>query len=253
MQRIKWLAIFILIVSTFAYAQVDMEHVVGVWLFDEGKGDEAADSSDYGHDGQITNAEWTDGKFGNALEFDGDGKVQVESTPELSLGEQLTMMAYFNTQALSDWHQIIAKNNEYLLRIDTPGEGSAMSAFVNLDGGWEPRASANVPEEDTWIHFTAVYDSDEGLLLLYVDGLPAGQSARAGNPNPNNEPVTFGTWNDGSRFIGMIDEVAIFDVALEEEDILSIATDGIETYLGGGLSVQSSGKLTTTWGNLKKR
>lgn len=253
MQRITWLSIFILSMSTFAHAEVDMEHVVGVWLFDEGAGNETADSSDYGHDGQITNAEWTDGKFGSALEFEGNGKVQVESTPELSLGEQLTMMAYFNAQALSDWHQMIAKDNEYLLRIDPPGEGGAMSAFVNLDGGWEPRASATVPGKDVWIHFAAVYDSDEGQLFVYVDGVLAGQSGRAGNPNPNNEPVTFGTWNDGDHFIGMIDEIAIYDVVLEAEDILSIATDGLEEFLGGELSVRFSGKLTTTWGNLKRR
>ena len=36
-----------------------------------------------------------DGKFGKALEFDGGQWVSIESTPELQVGEELTMMAWF--------------------------------------------------------------------------------------------------------------------------------------------------------------
>ena len=35
------------------YAQIDQKAIVGVWLFDEGKGDTASDSSGNGHDGKI--------------------------------------------------------------------------------------------------------------------------------------------------------------------------------------------------------
>ena len=35
------------------YAQIDQKAIVGVWLFDEGKGDTALDSSGNGHDGKI--------------------------------------------------------------------------------------------------------------------------------------------------------------------------------------------------------
>tara|TARA_B100000749_G_C18019868_1_gene298801 strand:+ start:250 stop:444 length:195 start_codon:yes stop_codon:yes gene_type:complete len=35
------------------YAQIDQKAIVDVWLFDEGKGDTASDSSGNGHDGKI--------------------------------------------------------------------------------------------------------------------------------------------------------------------------------------------------------
>lgn len=174
------------------YAAAGPEGVVGVWLLDEGRGDTAADSSENKHDGTIIGAKWVDGKFGKALSFEGAGEVRIESTEKLQLGEALTMMAYFNTRALSDWHQIIAKDAEYLLRIDPPAEGTRMSAFVNLTGNWEPRASAFIPSKDTWYHFAAVYSSKSGLLTVYVDGVNSGQSGRAGKPNPGAAPVTFG-------------------------------------------------------------
>ena len=55
-------------------AELDPKTVVGMWLFDEGKGDTAVDSSENGNDGELVNGpKWVkDGQFGSALEFDGN-------------------------------------------------------------------------------------------------------------------------------------------------------------------------------------
>ena len=47
-----------------------LDDAVGIWLFDEGKGGVAADTSGNGNDGEITGAKWAEGKFGDALEFE---------------------------------------------------------------------------------------------------------------------------------------------------------------------------------------
>ena len=71
------LMLVILIVLSLMFAdtstaEFDLETVVGMWLFDEGKGNTAADSSENGNDGKFENdPKWTkDGKFGSGLEFD---------------------------------------------------------------------------------------------------------------------------------------------------------------------------------------
>ncbi len=252
MLRLTWVLIFLFVPVLFASSAVKPENFVGVWLFDEGKGDIIDDSSGNGHEGKMQAAKWTDGKFGKALLFEGAGEVKINSTEKLNLGDKFTMMAYFYANATVDWHQIIAKNNEYLLRIDPPGEGKNMSAFVFIAGGWEPRASAGVPDTKTWIHFAATYDAKTTFLTVYVDGEKKGQSARAGKPAANNEPVTFGHWGGGSRFQGIIDDVAILNVVLEQQDIKNIAENGLKTVLGVQ-SVQSVGKLASTWGDVKYR
>ena len=252
MKKLACVMIFVFASVIAAQAEIDPSSIVGVWLLDEGSGDVAADSSGNGNDGVVDGATWADGKFGGGLLFEDAGGVAIESTGMLQLGDQLTLMAYFSAQALDDWHQLIAKNNEYLLRIDPPGEGGNMSSFVNLDGGWEPRSSAGVPEMDTWTHFAAAYNSADGKLLTYVNGELIGQSDRVGNPGPGDDPVTIGHWNDGSNFVGVIDEVAIFNVALGAEDILEIATNGLQGLLAGSASVQPADKLASTWGDLKK-
>ncbi len=49
-------------------------------------------------------------------------------------------------------------------------------------------------------------------------------------------------------FDGLIDEVALFNVALGHDDIQTIIKRGLEQIS----AVDLSGKLATTWGHLKK-
>lgn len=233
-------------------AKLDPETAMGVWLFDENRGNTAEDSSGKEHHGTLDGANWTDGKFGTGLEFDGGQSVSIESTPELQLSSEFTMMAWFFATDIASWRQLIAKNAEYLLRIDTPAEQNKMSAFVHL-GGWEPRASARVPELDKWIHFAATYDENKNSeqLVVYVDGKQAGASTRVGSPTGTSNPVTIGRWNNGSYFFGIIDEVAIFNTVLSEADLGTIMEHGLDKALGGVAAVDASNKLATTWGTLK--
>lgn len=232
--------------------KIDPETAVGVWLLDEGAGKTTKDSSGLGHDGTINGAKWKDGKIGKGLEFDGAQWVTIESTPELQLGDELTMMAWFYATDISTWRQLIAKSDEYLLRIDPPQEGNRMSAFVKPGGSWEPRASAHVPDEKKWIHFAATYDINKKSehLVVYVNGKQAGVSTRPGKTAATANPVELGKWGGGSHFVGIIDEAAIFNVVLSEDDIATIVEHGLAKALGG-LDVEPTNTLAITWAALK--
>jgi hypothetical protein len=254
------MVVCLLILSGFGstVSAIELDTIVGAWLMDEGAGDTVKDSSKYGHDGQINGgAKWVDGKFGEALEFKGAQWVSIPSTPELQIGDQLTMMAWFFAKDISTWRQLIAKSDEYLLRIDPPQEGNRMSAFVKAQGNWEPRASAFVPKKEEWIHFAATYDAkpkeNANHLKVYVNGVQSGSSTRPGKVAPTVNPVEIGRWGGGSYFVGIIDEIAIFNVVLSEKEIQSVMNLGLEKILTGGADVKPSGKLTTQWGALKRR
>ena len=67
----KAVAIFIglvfmgLVLTNLSYAAIDLESVVGVWLFDEGIGNTAADTSGNDNDGEFVNdPKWVQGIFG---------------------------------------------------------------------------------------------------------------------------------------------------------------------------------------------
>ena len=233
-----------------ARAAVDPEAAVGVWLMDEDGGHTATDSSGRDFEGVLHGAEWAAGKFGSALKFDGVSWVSIPDHPDLEVGDQLSMMAWLFVEDIGDWRQLISKHEEYLLRIDPPGGGNTMSAFVHAAGGWEPRASANGPNTEEWTHFAATYDreaaGDTDHLKVYVNGSLAGKSMRPGDISAGGGVVEIGRW--GST--GIIDEVAIFNVALEEADIADIAENGLHVELGG-LPVNPTGRLAIAWAALK--
>ena len=246
------ISLFLIVLASISFAKIDPETAVGVWLMEEGGGNTTADSSGLDHEGQLNGAKWVDGKFGKALEFKGGQWVSIPSTPELQIGDQLTMMAWFFATDIKDWRQLIAKSDEYLLRIDPPQEGNRMSAFVKPNGAWEPRASARVPDLKKWTHFAATYDSKakNEHLKVYVDGVQSGVSARPGKVTATGNDVEIGRWGGGSFFVGTIDEAAIFNVVLEEADIQTIMDKGLEDALGG-LAVSPKDKLATRWGKIK--
>jgi hypothetical protein len=80
--RFLWIGVVVLfiagVLTASSYARIDPKTCLGMWLFDEGKGDIAKDKSGMGNDGTITgNPKWVDGKFGKALSFNGAESVSM--------------------------------------------------------------------------------------------------------------------------------------------------------------------------------
>jgi len=94
MKRLTVIWISFLIISLMfagqSYAKIDTKTVIGVWLFDEGGGEVAQDSSINGNDGTLNGPEWTNvSKFGGALEFNG-----TDAYIEFATGELTDMVIY---------------------------------------------------------------------------------------------------------------------------------------------------------------
>ena len=94
---------------------------------------------------------------------------------------------------------------------------------------------------------------DGVTLTLYLDGEKL-TSAGGAEVFYDEHVVRIGAQPNPiwSWFDGFIDEVAYFNEALQQEDIQFIMNDGLET-VAGMTSVEPSGKLTRTWGELKLR
>jgi hypothetical protein len=106
------------------------------------------------------------------------------------------------------------------------------------------------PKDGTWYHVAAVYTGEEAQI--YVDGVLSAKQGFAADIADTDAPVVIGTnYPTGIQPVeGIIDEAAIFSVALEEEDINTIMTEGLEAAIGI-LAVEPSDKLALTWGDLK--
>lgn len=239
-----------LILTSISYAGIDPQSIVGIWLFEEGKGDVVSDSSSNGNDGEIVGAEWVEGKIGKGLEFDGTNHVEIpasESTDDYMEG--FTYLLWVkptapppnaNTRLIErDWHnpaiQISNANSFYGSTVI--GGGLDNSAVTG--GTWEM---------DQWSFVALTYDGT--TLSLYVDSEMV-EDLEVAEPDFTKDnaqgAIRLAAWKDpGWDFRGVLDEVGVFNVALVEDDIKSIFNDGLSPA-----AVSPKAKLTTIWGQIK--
>ena len=237
-------------------AKIDLETVVAMWLFDEGKGDVAVDSSGNGHDGKFEGKpKWVDGKFGKVLEFNGtDSYVKVPDFTSPSEAITVTAWAKSPTPTWNDHGWIVERRPSFIIH---PNRGEKTVAWCVGNGGWNVpngwKAGAAGPDDITkWHMYTGTYDSSTGEWKLYIDGeLKNTLSCNKVKITATPGPLHIGLDSCcGLRFgSGVVDEVAIFNVALAEEDIKEIMTKG----LTGMTAVSPKEKLSTTWGYIKAR
>ena len=98
--------------------------------------------------------------------------------------------------------------------------------------------------------YTTTFDSKTGKWAIYIDAEEASTMDIAKTPiDADSGPVNIG-FDDccgGQRFgAATIDEVVIFDVALEQEDIEALL-DGMHS----ALAVDPADKMATTWADMK--
>ena len=240
-----------------APAAIDPATVVGLWLFDEGNGKVATDATENGLDGEFEGSpKWVDGKFGKALEFNGkDSYVQIPAHENPR--EAITVTAWAKSPN-DTWNQhgwMVEKRNAFIIH---PNQGTKNVAWPicnggcwNKPGGWN---DGNVGPKDIteWHMYTATFDSKTGEWYIYIDGKVASDMNIAKNElDPDNGPINIG-FDDccgGARYgSAVIDEVAIFSVALEEADIQKLYNDGLYFAV---LAVEPTDKMTTTWADVK--
>ena len=250
-------AVVVLAASPYASAKVDPETLVGMWLFEEGAGDVAKDTSAAGNDGDIVGPkDWEDGKFGKALEFDGNSVyVQVESNKSITL-EELTIVAWANLEPSQGtrWQSIMMRGQNprnYLLAVDKNSQKLQLSITKGAPGAWAGPIGGPVVTGDGWHHLAGVFGEKTGLVI-YTDGEEVGKqpySKPSLDADPGRMRIGDGS-NGGHQCEGLLDEVALFNVPLEQDDIQTIMEDGLEVATGL-LAVEPDSKLTTVWGKLK--
>jgi len=263
-----------LMFTSLSYARIDPKTITGMWLFDEGKGNAAKDSSENGNDGKLMSGpKWVNGKFGEALEFNGATTyVDCGNGASLDLTKAITVLAWVQFDGL-DYKNSAGK----LLTIAAKGYPDALAphagwwfsydnrnnrksfpytCFGNKKGGWAGGGNnfsgyEFVFDDGKWYHLAITVG--KSIAALYIDGTQLG----ADKPLVNlvlsdiSRNLTIGSAGTSWYFNGIIDEVAVFNVALSENDIGSIMTKGLEEATGM-TAVSPSGKLTTTWGDIKQ-
>lgn len=220
--------------------------LVGYWPLD---GD--AKDSVGGKDGKLVGgAKWTkNGYLKSAVELDGSsGYVEISGFTPLTT-DTLTSMAWINGWRQSAWTGIVVSRNDPTTFWMGFTDQDTLSYVWNnnSDQTWGWRQGPKIPQEK-WAMVAVAIEPKKATAYIYSD---AEGLKKAVNNIPHikqtvADNLKFG-WDEccgtDRHFLGIIDEVMIYDRALNEDEILSLATSG--------LAVSSLGKLTTTWATIK--
>jgi len=201
---------------------------VGLWLFDEGEGTIAYDSSANNNDGAITGATWSlNTPFsypGNhALSFDGvNDYIEIANSPSLDLTNAFTFEAWVKLES-TGFRYIGDKYHTYGLKIQDKSRSPL--GFVKVGGNIYEVTSSEQIALNTWVHLATTYDGD--ALRIYVNGeLKGTDNSPNGHINSSTGDLFIGRYGgthwiirDNYSFDGLIDEVRISDEALSPEQL----------------------------------
>jgi hypothetical protein len=224
-----------------------------VWHFDEGKGKQAKDET-AGLVGEFNgDIKWGEGISGDAVQMAGKaGKadfIEIAHSDEVDMDESITMMAWIYPDELPGGGQenkfTIFYKNTYYLQIE-PGAGQLAYYFYDTSAPGYHISDGKVKAKE-WSHVALAWDGSEARF--YINGESGGKAIAQKGPGRSmpNKALRFGGENNGCcpRFFqGRIDELMLANYALSEADIQKIINDTLD--------VAARGKLTTTWGNLKR-
>lgn len=244
-----------LALSMVAFAK-NIPNAVGIWTFDNVKGDTVIDDSGNGNDGKILEkAEIVDGKFGKAIKYNGSNQcVEVPDSDSLDITDAITMMCWFNWGGAGDgWQTFFSKgpmsgtNENWALFINTGGSYfhfilTPNGARINTDS---PGGVIKVKE---WQFVAATWDGKD--IKYYLDGKMIKEAPLSGKSTPNTNTLRLGH-REGSPhwWMGMQDEMAVFNKALSEDQINAIMKGGLVSFM----AVEAKGKLPMTWGEIKSK
>ena len=225
--------------------------LVAELAFNEGSGESAADSSQRSRDNRGTlvgDAEWTKGRQQGAIAFDGEGDaVHLQDSRSINEGlhQERTLSMWFKADDLtnpSGQKQVIYEEGARVRGLNIYLEGNQL--YV---GGWNTAASesgwkgtwlsTNDFSANQWNHVALVLDGDgtvkDGALRGYINGEQFGEG-RGSQLWEHTGNIGLGSINEGTRFhdgaassghglTGAIDQVEIFNNALSDNQIQTLA------------------------------
>jgi len=218
--------------------------LVGLWLFDEGKGNEALDSSGAKNTATLdAAAKWTAGKWGQALLASPQNGAVVPISDSLnSVVDGLSIGGWFRIDKDSDTG--LRRDSGYLLEDQSATEQNPDGwAFGVWSGGgitlvWGQKKI----KQGEWTHIAGTFDGS--VLSLYVNGELDSTANLKGKVDRPATTLGLGKYG-GETYIGGVDEAFLYKRGITKTELAAV----IKGYTA--TAVQARDKAATRWGELK--
>ena len=203
--------------------------LVGWWPFNGNANDESGN----GNNGKVTGATLTtdrNGKANSAYSFDGVSNfIDLNNTENLILNDGLTFSAWVNSKDIR-MASIVDKetyaSEGYGYRINIRSDKSIWAEHGTYGDG---KVGANTAiakksyEVNTWVHIVGTLDNIKGLNSIYLNNkLIDSVSIKLLISNSKKIQIGKSTLVQGEYFNGILDDIAIYNRALTQEEITKL-------------------------------
>ena len=261
------LSIVVLVLSMGPLSSDARADLIGYWKLDETSGMIAADSAGGDNDGTLINdqLEWAEGRAGGALsllgtEADTDAGVEFPTTGMSATAGTVAMWSYLaDPQAPTSGRYFFGHTTQpqWSSRIQLymqDADVSNPSTFLDVGLGGAHAHKTDIVELplEEWVHVALTWDS--GNYAVYVNGEDVDNGTYAGLTDIH---PTANIGNDGSSgpyeaFVGKLDEVRLYDHALDAAEIQA-AMKVAAFPQASGPSPKDGALHLTTWVSLEWR
>ncbi len=218
------------------------------WMFDEGSGTTAYDSSGNGNDGTlIGGAQWVEGQFGGAIQFNGSGAYVV--APHIPFDNRNFTVSLWANPALGGDQNVFSQDgggDGGRMHLRITGGGTVRMGYWNNDLDSTTNLQAN-----NWYFLTYVHDVDNTSRRIYIDGVQDVEDSGGAFIGTSGDTFIGCQFGADQMFQGIIDDVRIYSRALSETEILGVmAGGGAEYPLASGPNPADGALLAGIWVNL---
>jgi hypothetical protein len=188
------------------------------------------------------------GQVGNCIHFDdADNEYIVlpvgfgtDTGTGASLGDSFSLSAWYNLQPIegngSSRFFVYEGSDDYDLSYaarDTDGDGSVDDGQAYTHGGTNtPQDYIDAATQNTWHHVLTTYESDgsDTTITYWIDGVKQTTTMVQASNTIGSPAIHVGDYRSGTSdrdWDGLIDEVAVWDTKLSDQQVSSVYTRGL--------------------------
>jgi hypothetical protein len=215
-----------LLLASLSFAQTELPPPIAYWSFDTCLRGHVRDDSGGGNDAQFHGRRrCSPGKLLTAGDFNGGSDVAFTPTigrPELGVSRALSVAAWARPRSTSGQRTLVGQwYAPHVFQLSIEG-GWYVFSVAFADGGWGRPVSVRTPAAlDSWSHLAGTFDGSR--LRLYVNGELRASTGASGTLQRSGRPITLGNHPDWNGFDGLLDEVRLYDRALDGAQVKQLA------------------------------
>ncbi|BDS07966.1 hypothetical protein NT6N_30060 [Oceaniferula spumae] len=206
---------------------------------------DALDASGNGHHGAVVGGTVNFGQAGanantvSSAAFPDNGHITVPYSAALN-SSTFTVTMWVNTTSTAGFTSPLTSRDDvpnpggsthgYILYNDVGGNWNFWNGTGAGSGTWDQLVGGGV-SINTWTHIAMTYDGGTSTKTIWINGVNAGSKTVGHSVNgPQTEDLHIGSGSDAGTnfyFSGNIDDVTIWDEALDQAAIQSIMIDSV--------------------------